>query len=85
VWQGEYFDPDRICTAKKPYDQEAVIAAYKRLIRSMPRANQHLLLYVLDLLFVFSRKADKNLMTARRTFALFSTVDSLALSHYGHL
>lgn len=31
----------------------------------MPRANQYLLLYVLDLLSVFARKADKNLMTAK--------------------
>lgn len=30
----------------------------------MPRANQYLLLYVLDLLSVFARKSDKNLMTA---------------------
>lgn len=29
----------------------------------MPRANQYLLLYVLDLLSVFARKSDKNLMT----------------------
>lgn len=29
----------------------------------MPRANQYLLLYVLDLLSVFARKANKNLMT----------------------
>ena len=31
----------------------------------MPRANQYLLLYVLDLLSVFARKSDKNLMTAK--------------------
>ena len=30
----------------------------------MPRPNQYLLLYVLDLLSVFARKSDKNLMTA---------------------
>ena len=40
-----------------------MIATYKRLIRSMPRANQYLLLYLLDLLSVFARKSDKNLMT----------------------
>ena len=33
----------------------------------MPRANQYLLLYVLDLLSVFARKSDKNLMTAKST------------------
>jgi hypothetical protein len=31
----------------------------------MPHANQYLLLYVLDLLSVFARKSDKNLMTAQ--------------------
>jgi hypothetical protein len=51
--------------AKKPYHQDDVIAAYKRLIAHMPRANQYLLLYVLDLLSVFARKCDKNLMTAQ--------------------
>lgn len=50
--------------AKKPFMQEEVIAQYKRLIASMPRANQYLLLYVLDLLTVFARKAEKNRMNA---------------------
>jgi hypothetical protein len=35
----------------------------------MPRANQYLLLYVLDLLSVFARRADKNRMDASSTFA----------------
>ena len=43
---------------------EEVVKTYKQLIRSMPRANQYLLLYVLDLLSVFARKSVKNLMTA---------------------
>ena len=47
----------------------------------MPHENQYLLLYVLDLLSFFSRKSDKNQMTAQSTFTPFSTV-SLALSHY---
>lgn len=51
-------------TAKKPYNQEEVISSYKRLILRLPRPNQYLLLYVLDLLSVFARKCDKNLMTA---------------------
>ena len=51
--------------AKKPFNRDEVIARYKRLIRSLPRANQYLLLYVLDLLSVFARKSDKNLMTAK--------------------
>ena len=51
-------------TGKKPYNQDEIIATYKKLIQRMPRANQYLLLYVLDLLSVFARKSDKNLMTA---------------------
>lgn len=57
-------DPPSV-PAKKNYNQDEVIATYKRLIRSLPRANQYLLLYVLDLLSVFARKSDKNLMTAK--------------------
>ena len=56
---------DTCSLAKKPFNEDEVIATYKRLIRSMPRANQYLLLYVLDLLSVFARKSDKNLMTAK--------------------
>ena len=44
---------------------EKVVAEFKTLIHSMPRGNQYLLLYVLDLLSVFARKSDKNLMTAQ--------------------
>lgn len=65
-----YF-PFREAIAKKPYNQEAVIATYKRLIHSMAHANQYLLLYVLDLLCVFSRKSDKNLMTAQNLAVIF--------------
>lgn len=45
-------------------NHDNVVATYRRLIARMPRANQYLLLYVLDLLSVFARKSDKNLMTA---------------------
>lgn len=37
---------------------------YKDLILRMPKPNQYLLLYVLDMLSVFARRADVNLMTA---------------------
>ena len=57
--------------AKQPHNEDEIIATYKRLIRSMPRANQYLLLYVLDLLSVFARKSDKNLMTAKSTYSPF--------------
>ncbi|KAI0787491.1 Rho GTPase activation protein [Fomes fomentarius] len=61
----------RDALAKQPYNEDEVIATYKRLIRSMPRANQYLLLYVLDLLSVFARKSDKNLMTAKNLAVIF--------------
>jgi hypothetical protein len=59
--------------AKKPFLQEEAIVQFKRLIASMPRANQYLLLYVLDLLTVFARKAEKNRMNASSEWA-FSTL-----------
>jgi len=45
-------------------DKEYAVKEYKALIRAMPPVNQYLLLYVLDLLSVFARKSDVNLMTA---------------------
>ena len=51
--------------AKKPFNRDEAITRYKRLIRSLPDDNRYLLLYVLDLLSVFARKSDKNLMTAK--------------------
>jgi len=57
--------------ARRPFNQEEVIAAYKRLIQRLPRPNQYLLLYVLDLLSVFARKADKNLMTPTNLAVIF--------------
>ncbi|ESK94012.1 rho gtpase activator [Moniliophthora roreri MCA 2997] len=61
----------RDAMAKEPFNQEEVISTYKRLIRAMPRPNQYLLLYVLDLLSVFARKSDKNLMTATNLAVIF--------------
>ncbi|KZT52324.1 Rho GTPase activation protein [Calocera cornea HHB12733] len=58
-------------TAKKPFDRDQAIKTYQRLIRSMPRANQYLLLYVLDLLSVFARKSDVNLMPASNLALIF--------------
>jgi len=57
--------------AKSNYDQDEIIATYKRLIREMPQPNQYLLLYVLDLLSVFARKSDKNLMTPTNLAVIF--------------
>ncbi|KAG2046287.1 hypothetical protein BDR06DRAFT_899476, partial [Suillus hirtellus] len=42
----------------KLFNHDKLIATYKRPIQRMPRANQYLLLYILDLLSVFARKSD---------------------------
>ena len=65
---------------RKPFNRDEAITRYKRLIRSLPRANQYLLLYVLDLLSVFARKSDKNLMTAKSKSAPCSS--SAAYANY---
>jgi hypothetical protein len=67
--------------AKPPYNQEVVITTYKRLIHSMPHANQYLLLYVLDLLSVFARKAEKNLMTAQSNYLLSCVLPYLTITN----
>jgi hypothetical protein len=43
---------------------EDLIPRYKELVHALPDNNQYLLLYVLDLLHVFAKNSDKNLMTA---------------------
>ena len=55
-------------TANKPFNEEEAVGAYKRLIGKLPLANQYLLLYVLDLLTVFAKKSDKNMMPAASAF-----------------
>lgn len=51
------------------------IREYKRLIRRMPAENQFLLLYVLDLLGIFAKESDKNLMNAASKFWEMSCAD----------
>lgn len=62
------------------------IRDYKRLIRKLPKENQFLLLYTLDLLGIFDKASEKNLMnaaseckhaaqlTAAQTLRLFSSL-----------
>lgn len=75
-WDPEFLIPG---SSRKTDD---IIQEYKRLIRSMPRANQYLLLYVLDLLSVFARKADKNLMTASSELFLLYPCSVLRFRHF---
>ena len=55
------------CRAHNPDAENSLaetIKTYQNLIAKMPKPNQYLLLYVLDLLSVFARKSEVNLMTA---------------------
>ena len=47
------------------------MATYQRLITELPPLNRQLLLYILDLLAVFSSKSDLNRMTAANLAAIF--------------
>ncbi|KAG8741389.1 hypothetical protein FRC10_002909 [Ceratobasidium sp. 414] len=71
VIPNEQYHNFRAALSKQPRDVSEVIHTYRRLIKEMPRANQYLLLYVLDLLSVFARKADKNLMTESNLAVIF--------------
>lgn len=53
-----------LCSAHEPFDTKVAIEQYIALINKLPVPNKYLLLYVLDLLSVFEKKSDKNLMTA---------------------
>ncbi|KAF3909350.1 hypothetical protein AA313_de0200201 [Arthrobotrys entomopaga] len=52
-------------------DETEAIKTYQRLISELPPLNRQLLLYILDLLAVFSSKADVNLMPAANLAAIF--------------
>lgn len=66
-----YHDFRNVLTRQPPLSTQEAIDTFKHLIQSLPRANQYLLLYVLDLLSVFARKSDKNLMTAQNLATIF--------------
>ena len=61
---SDMYQEFRSVIAADRFDQASAIRTYRLLITSMPPANQYLLLYMLDMLAVFERKSDKNLMTA---------------------
>ena len=53
------------------FDHEAAIATYQKLITEIPPLSRQLLLYILDLLAVFSSKSEQNRMTAANLSAIF--------------
>ncbi len=50
---------------------DAIVARYQQLITELPSLNRQLLLYILDLLAVFSSKSDLNRMNATNLAAIF--------------
>jgi len=56
---------------KRDLEEGAKIEQYRRLIISIPQANQYLLLYILDLLAVVEHNSDKNMMTAQNLAIVF--------------
>ncbi|KAL9583182.1 MAG: hypothetical protein Q9203_005187 [Teloschistes exilis] len=53
------------------FNHAAAIATYQKLITELPSLNRQLLLYILDLLAVFSSKSDMNRMTSANLSAIF--------------
>ena len=53
------------------FDHDAAVSTYQQLITQLPPLNRQLLLYLLDLLAVFSSKSDLNRMTAPNLAAIF--------------
>ena len=63
------------------FDHKHAVATYQRLIKDLPSLNRQLLLYILDLLAVFSSKSDQNRMTSANLAAIFQPG---MLSHPSH-
>jgi GTPase-activating protein SAC7 len=53
------------------FDHDSAVATFQRLITELPPLNRQLLLYVLDLLAVFSSKSDLNRMNSANLAAIF--------------
>lgn len=54
-----------------PEDTNGIIQTYQQLITELPPLNRQLLLYILDLLAVFSSKSDENRMDSANLAAIF--------------
>ncbi|KAL8646065.1 MAG: hypothetical protein Q9210_006342 [Variospora velana] len=63
------------------FDHSTAITTYQRLITELPPLNRQLLLYILDLLAVFSSKSDLNRMNSGNLSAIFQPG---LLSHPNH-
>jgi GTPase-activating protein SAC7 len=67
--------------AADDFDHDKAVAEYQKLIIELPPLNRQLLLYILDLLAVFSSKSDLNRMTSANLSAIFQPG---VLSHPSH-
>lgn len=63
-------------------DSEAMIQKFQKLVMQLPASNQDLLLYLLDLMAVFSKKPDDNKMTLPKLAALFQPCILSRPEHY---
>lgn len=63
------------------FDHDSAVTTFQRLITELPALNRQLLLYVLDLLAVFSSKSEFNRMTSANLAAIFQPG---ILSHPDH-
>lgn len=63
------------------FDHDTAVVTFQRLITQLPPLNRQLLLYVLDLLAVFSSKSDLNRMNSANLAAIFQPG---ILSHPSH-
>ncbi|CAG8540041.1 4197_t:CDS:2 [Paraglomus occultum] len=76
----QWYEPFRRVLVNYP-DAHRRVLAYQKLIAKIPKENQNLLLYILDLLAVFSSKADQNLMPSKNLASIFQPG---ILSHPDH-
>lgn len=53
------------------FNHDSAVTTYQKLITELPALNRQLLLYILDLLAVFSSKSDLNRMTSANLAAIF--------------
>lgn len=77
--EGDKAPPVDLAQLKK--ESRLAVKDYRDLIEKLPILNQQLLLYILDLLYTFTRESDKNLMPAVNLASIFQPS---ILSHPSH-
>lgn len=67
----EVYDKFRLIYLSYEHNPTELLIQYRTFIGELPVLNQHLLLYLLDLLYYFSRRSTQNLMTSSNLAAIF--------------